>query len=210
MLSPDAIVRKTISRSREILRIIALVLLAGGAEAQQVAPEWQSRNWDVGVFLAGATGEENTNSFSEAQILGGGVSVGRALIENLGQGWRRGQLEWAADFLPLFLPLTPERIYGIGFDPIILRWNSTAGQGRIWPFLELGGGGLHTNQNLPPGDTSTFNFMVRGGGGVRVAMGRAQALEIGARWLHISNANLGNRNPEFNGIQVSLGWHWFR
>ena len=164
----------------------------------------------MGVFAAGATGEENTNSFSEAQILSGGFSLGRALTDNIGQGWWRGRIELGADFIPLFRQLSPERIYGIGFDPIILRWNSTVERRRILPFLELAGGGVHTNKNLPAGDTSNFNISARAGGGLRIAVPRAQALEIGRRWSHLSNANLGNRNPEFNGIQVSLGWHWFR
>lgn len=185
------------------------MLLACAAEAQ-ISPDWQNRNWDLGVFVAGATGEENTNSFSEAQILSGGFFVGRALTDNVGRGWWRGGFEFGADFIPLFVQLAPERIQGIAFDPIILRWNSSLERGRIEPFLELGGGGVHTKKNLPAGDTSNFNFIARGGGGVRVAVRRTQAFEIGCRWWHVSNANLGNRNPEFNGIQVSVGWHWFR
>jgi len=161
------------------------------------------------VFVAASTGEENANSFSETQILSGGFFVGRVLTDKIGQGWRRGRVEFGADFIPLFVQLTPQRIYGIGFDPILLRWNSSA-RGRIAPFLELGGGGVHTNKNLPAGDTSNFNFMARAGGGVQIAARRRQVFEIGCRWLHISNANLGNRNPAFNGIQVSLGWHWLR
>src|SRR6266849_4902604 len=37
-----------------------------------------------------------------------------------------------------------------------------------------------------------------------------QSLDVGCRWLHISNANLGVRNPEFNGVEISLGYHWFK
>lgn len=188
----------------------AFLLVAGAAGAQAAAPEWHSRNWDFGVFVAGATGEENTNSFAEAQIVSGGFFLGRALTDEIGQGWRRGRVEFGADFIPLFVQLTPERINGIGFDPLILRWNSSVERGRVSPFLELGGGGVHTNENLPAGDTSNFNFMARAGGGVRIAGGQAQVFEIGCRWWHISNANLGSRNPEFNGIQLSLGWHWLR
>lgn len=186
------------------------VLLAGAAAPQAISPDWQNRNWELGVFAAGATGEENTNSFSEAQILSGGFFVARALTDKIGQGWWSGRVEFGADFLPLFVQLAPQRIHGIGFDPVILRWNSSVGRGRMAPFLELGGGGVHTNKKLPAGDSSNFNFMVHGGGGVRIAVRRDQAFEIGCRWWHISNANLGNRNPEFNGIQLSLGWHWLR
>jgi hypothetical protein len=189
---------------------MSILLLIGCAHAQSIFPKGQDRNWDFGVVAAGATGEENTNSFSEAQILSGGIFVGKALTDEIGRGWRRGQFEIGADFLPLFVQFAPQRTYGVAFDPIILRWNSSLHRGRVAPFIELGGGGVHTNVNLPAGNTSNFNFIARGGGGIQIATRRAQALEIGCRWWHISNANLGARNPEFNGIQVSVGWHWFR
>jgi len=41
-----------------------------------------------------------------------------------------------------------------------------------------------------------------------VSTTRRQSFDIGCRWSHISNANLGIENPEFNGIQVSLGYHF--
>jgi hypothetical protein len=37
-----------------------------------------------------------------------------------------------------------------------------------------------------------------------------QAFDIGCRWSHISNANLGTENTEFNGVQVNIAYHWFR
>jgi lipid A 3-O-deacylase len=197
--------RETLNFSK--LAALGVLLLIGCVPA---FPEAQSRGWDFGVFAAAATGEENTNIFSEAQILGGGVFLGKALTGEMGRGWRRGQLEFGADFLPVFVQLAPQRIYGVGLDPMVLRWNSSLHRGRVTPFVELAGGGLHTSQNLPAGDTSNFNFIARAGGGLQVATGHAQAFEIACRWWHISNANLGTRNPEFNGIQVSLGWHWFK
>jgi hypothetical protein len=33
---------------------------------------------------------------------------------------------------------------------------------------------------------------------------------VGLRWSHISNANLGVINTEFNGIQLSLAYHWYK
>lgn len=175
----------------------------------QSPPEIQNHSLDFSGWAAGATGEEGFNSFAESQIFTAGVFVGIPLTSEMGDSWYRGRLQYGADFIPVFVQLTP-RISGIGFDPVILRWISSARRGRVVPFIELGGGGLHTNRNFPRGDTSTFNFMARGGGGVQIATRRAQSLEIACRWWHISNANLGDRNPEFNGIQVSVGWHWFK
>lgn len=174
------------------------------------ASESQTRGWDISVWAAGATGEEKTNSLSEAQILSAGVFVGKTLTDEIGSGWRRGRLEYGFDVAPAFVQLKPQRIHGTEFDPLILRWNSSLHLGRVAPYIELGGGAVHTPSNFPVGDTSNFNFIARGGGGILISTKRAQSFEVGCRWWHISNANLGNRNPEFNGIQVSVGWHWYK
>jgi hypothetical protein len=183
--------------------------LTGSLFAQSTS-EIESRNWDLGVWAAGATGEESQNSFSETQIFTAGAFVGRALTGEIGSGWRRGRLEYVAEIAPVFVQFAPQGIRGISFTPVIFRWNTALHRGRVAPFIELGGGAVHTGVNFPSGDTSTFNFIARGGGGILVTIKRAQALEISCRWWHISNANLGNQNPEFNGIQVNVGWHWFK
>lgn len=211
-LASLAISLRTLAPSR--FKAFALVLLAtsalSGLAYTQSDPKFDNRNWDVSVWAAGATGEEGTNSFSEAQIVTGGIFVGRTVSGEIGRGWRRGSFEYGADFVPVFVQFAAHRASGTAFDPLILRWNSGLHRGRVSSFLDLGGGGVHTNHNFPQGNTSTFNFIARGGGGILIATKPAQALEIGCRWGHISNANLGTQNPEFNGIQVSLGWHWFK
>lgn len=187
-----------------------LLILSRPSGAQTRLSEMQSRTWDFSVFVAGATGEESTNSFAEAQILSGGFFVGKRLTGEIGSGWRRGSLELGGDVAPLFVQFTPTRLHGIAFDPLIFRWNSSLRTRRFMPYIELGGGAVRTNVNLPAGDTSDFNFIARGGGGIQVFTAKRQSFDISCRWYHVSNANLGTENPEFNGIQVSLGYHWFK
>jgi lipid A 3-O-deacylase len=177
-------------------------------EGQTFVPP--NATWDVGIWAAGATGEENTNSFAEAQILTAGFSLGHSLTGEIGSGWRRGALEYALDVSPLFRTYGNQKIRGTAFDPVILRWNSSLRSGRLAPFIELGGGAVTTPVNLPPGNTSSFNFMARGGGGVHLFTGNRQSLDLGFGWWHISSANLGVRNPEFNGLQLVVGYHWFK
>jgi hypothetical protein len=160
--------------------------------------------------MAGATGEEITNSFAEAQIVSAGILVGRTITEEMGRGWRRGKLEYAADLVPLFVTRGNQDTHGIQFDPVIFRWNSSPHTERVAPYIELGGGAVITPTNLPPGNTSSFNFTATGGGGIYLRTRRRQALDFGLRWAHISNANLGVDNTEFNGIRVSVGYHWYR
>lgn len=78
------------------------------------------------------------------------------------------------------------------------------------PYIELAGGGVRTNVNLPAGNTSDFNLTASGGAGFYLQWKRRQAWDLGARGAHISNANLGGQNPEFNGVQLRLAYHWFR
>jgi hypothetical protein len=187
-----------------------LLLVVRPLYSQAGLPATQNRGWDIGVWVAGETGEEKINSFSEAQIVTAGVFVGKVLTDEIGHGWRRGSFEYGFDIIPVFRQLRPQGIYGGGIEPVILRWNSSLRARRVAPYIELGGGAVRTNSNLPAGTTSNFNFTARGGGGIRILTKRRQGVEIGCRWSHISNANLGVNNPEFNGIQVSVGYHWFK
>jgi hypothetical protein len=190
---------------------LILLLLATPALAQQhPLPPAQKGTWDISVWMAGATGEENTDSFAEARIWSGGVFVGKVLTGGIGGGRWRGNLEYGVNLIPLFVTSGNQTVRGGGFDPVVLRWNFTHFAGRVLPYIELAGGGAATTSNLPPGDTSSFNFTTKGGGGIHLFTGNRQSLDISCRWYHISNANLGARNPEFNGVQVSLGYHWFR
>ena len=184
------------------------LLSLGSAHSQSIAPGNSHKGWDLQAWTAVETGEENLNSFSQAQILTAGFSLGKILTHEIGSGWRRGRIEYGFSLIPVFRQFRPQSLYGGGFEPVILRWNSSPRAGRVSPYIEVAGGGVRTNANLPAGDTSNFNFTARGGGGIQLRTGQSRALDIGCRWSHISNANLGVRNPEFNGIQISFGYHW--
>jgi hypothetical protein len=189
---------------------LTLLFAASSACAQNAPPTPQKWNWDLSVWVAGETGEEITNSFAESQILSAGVFIGRAITGLHGRGWRRGSFEYAFDVVPVFETYGNQHVHGFGFDPVIVRWNSAVHTARVSPYIELAGGGLITNSNLPPENTSSFNFTPKGGGGIYIRTRDRQAFDVGVRWSHISNANLGVQNPEFNGVQVSFAYHWLR
>jgi hypothetical protein len=200
-----------VARCARIWSIVSLLLLCYVAQAQdRLSPTVPNGKWDVSIWAAGATGEENTNSFSEARIWTAGVYLGKVMNRELAGGWRRGSLEYGFDLIPLFVTSKNQSAHGGAFEPIILKWLSSHGIGRSVPYIELAGGAVFTTTNLPPGNTSNVNFMARGGGGIQVFTRKRQSLDIACGWMHVSNANLGVRNPEFNGIQVKLGYHWFK
>jgi Lipid A 3-O-deacylase (PagL) len=190
--------------------ILFLLLVSSTAFTQDLPALGHKGRLDLSVWVSGETGEELTNSFAESQIFCAGAFAGWQITGQHGSAWRRGSLEYAFDFMPVFETYGGQRTHGWGFDPVILRWNSALHSSRISPYIDLAGGGVSTPVNLPPGNTSSFNFTAKGGGGIYLQTRKGQALDIGFRWSHISNANLGVQNPEFNGLQLSLAYHWFR
>lgn len=196
-------------RATRMLCLIFL-LLTSLAHAQNPPLPNEKGTWDLSAWTAGETGEEITNSLTEAQVWSAGFFAGRVLTGEHGKKWLRGNFEYAFGFMPVFETYGNQHIHGWGFDPLILRWNLALHTNRVSPYIELAGGGLSTNANLPPDNSSNFNFTPRGGAGIYIRVRRKQALDLACRWSHISNANLGVQNPEFNGIQVSLGYHWFK
>jgi lipid A 3-O-deacylase PagL len=192
------------------LLIVLTFAIAPRCLSQNIIRENGSRPWDFGIWVTGATGKELTGSFAEAQIVTAGFGVEKVITGELGNGWRRGRLAFGGNVIPLFVQLRPGRPYGFGVEPVILRWNSSWHATTWSPYIELAGGGVFTNTNLPAGDTSDVNFTARIGGGIQIHWGKREAVDLSCRWLHISNANLGRENPQFNGIQLTVGYHWHR
>ncbi len=199
-------------RSLTIRQILGLIILCTACPvyAQNSPPSPHHENWDFSVWVAVETGEELTNSFSESQIWSAGIFVGRMITGERLNSWRRGRLEYAANFMPVFETYGNQHVHGYGFEPVIFRWNSAMHTARLSPYIELAGGGVSTNANLPPGNTSSFNFTAKGGGGIYLRTRPRQSFDVGLHWSHVSNANLGVDNFEFNGVQLSLAYHWFK
>src|SRR5580704_19722962 len=96
-----------ISRLRAVGPFVLVSMLLVHPVGAQSDSQGQPRNWDVGIWMAGATGEENTNSFAEAQILTAGIFAGKVLTDEIGRGWRRGRFEYGVDVIPLFRQFRP-------------------------------------------------------------------------------------------------------
>jgi hypothetical protein len=69
--------------------------------------------------------------------------------------------------------------------------------------MELNGGVLFTNHNVPTG-TNTVNFASSLALGTHILQEKYN-WSIEARYMHISNAGLAVPNPGINTVQVRLG-----
>ncbi len=118
-------------------------------------------------------------------------------------GFLRGRFEYAVDAIPVFVISQPANTaYGVGFDPLGLKWNFER-HGKFSPFLELTGGVVRTNHNIPTG-TNTVNFMDQAALGTHI-LGAKYNVSLELRYMHISNAGLATPNPGINPVQVRLG-----
>jgi len=186
--------------NKTALVLIATTLLIFSAVCSaQTGPE--QGDHEVQIFAGGGHsvpgGTKNTGAFN-AGLRYGWVLTGLHL-----PGFLRGRFEYAVDAVPLFLIFQPANTaYGVGFDPLGLKWNFER-RGRLSPYLELTGGVVYTNHDVPTG-TNTVNFMDQAALGTHL-LGEKYNWSLELRYMHISNAGLGNLNPGINTVQVRLG-----
>jgi lipid A 3-O-deacylase len=118
-------------------------------------------------------------------------------------GILRGRFEYAVDVVPVYLIFQPANTaYAWGFNPLVLKWNF-ARHGRFSPYLELSGGVLFSNHDIPM-YTNDVNFSPSAALGTHI-LGEKYNWSVDVRYLHISSAGLGDYNPGLNTVQVRLG-----
>jgi lipid A 3-O-deacylase len=179
--------------------LVATVAIAQAQSIEQGATELEI--WTSGGHSVSG-GRGNTGIWSA------GLRYGWVLTNAHGPLFLRGRFEYALDAVPAYLIFQSRNtVYGVGLNPLNLKWNFAA-PGRIHPYLELSGGTLFTTDKVPP-RTSKVNFTPSAAIGTHI-LGENYAWSIEARYLHISNAGLGDLNPGINTFEVRLGIGKFR
>lgn len=190
------------------ISLLILLLSAPAASAQYLrANSFPDGSWSFQVWAGGA--DSLYGWTADSGVITVGVRVTEAITRQHGPGWFRGNLAYGFDVVPI--AATHQRgttVYGGGANPLVLDWNFTSHQNLV-PYFEVAGGFLLTNTELPP-NASLFNFFAQAGPGVHILLDSKHALNIGARYFHLSNATLGTVNPGMNGFNVTVGYEWFR
>ena len=156
---------------------------------------------EVQVWTGG--GHSVPGGTSKTGVWNAGLRFGWILTRPHGPGFLKGRFEYALDATPAFLIFQPgNTAYGAGFSPLGLKWNF-ATRGRTAPYLELNGGTLFTNHDVPVG-TNNVNFTSAAALGTHI-LGARYNWSVELRYMHISNAGLATPNPGINTVQVRLG-----
>lgn len=195
---------------RHLTSIFLLALCAATAWAQSDdAAAIRREHWVSGVIVGGGVGLiDRTNvKFTRA-----GVRIGRVMTGELGKGPLRGTFELDAELMPVDYVLWGgyRDVYGFGINPVVMKWNFTAGHKMI-PYFVTQSGMLHTKDKVPPGNTSTVNFTSGAGVGFNYFLKPGRSVNFDVRAVHLSNASLGDHNPGVNaGLQFSVGYNWWK
>jgi hypothetical protein len=200
----------TFSLLRKLGVALSVILLGATGFAQNSAqfPLADNQLWEFGLWGGEAIGKAAGEGFGATRITMAGFHAGRVIEEYPSAGGKR-TLEYTIELQPLFLVTKRRQTYGGGFSPVGLKWNF-APRGRYRPYVDFNGGAMFTQKNVPPGNTSAFNFTITAGPGVMIAMSGNQALSVSLRYWHLSNAALGDSNPAFNTIELEVGYHWLK
>lgn len=181
--------------------IVVAVLVANGAAQTDANPGPEEGGHEVQMWAGGGHsvpgGTQSTEAF-DAGARYGWVITGPHLPWVL-----RGRFEYAVDIVPVYMIFQPRQTaYAGGFNPLVLKWNFVR-RHRFSPYFELSGGALFSNKNIPM-YTNTVNFSPSAALGVHI-LGAKYNWSVAVRYLHISNAGLGDFNPGLNTVQVRLG-----
>jgi len=198
--------------------LAAFLLLVCSAAAQDLpSKSLGDRPWDLGLFAGFAT-DTDSRYPTQFNFLMLGGRIGKVLTPEIGKGWVRGNFEWALDIIPVYPAFHGDSTfgahdgvtYGIGANPVVLKWNFTHGK-KFAPFVEASGGFLVTSRDFPVSDSSSFNFVSTGGAGFHYFLKPKRAVTFTGKVFHLSNASNGDRNPGINsGLQFTIGYNWFR
>jgi hypothetical protein len=95
---------------------------------------------------------------------------------------------------PVYLYYQRKRVYGSGVSPVGFQWDFLPLH-RIQPFFSGNGGFIYFSQPVLNPQGSQFMYTIDYGAGFNIFHHKNQAITIGYRYQHLSNANISHHNP---------------
>ena len=179
----------------------SFVIAVAGLGFGQAEPGPEEGGNEVQVWAGG--GHSVPGGTRRTGVFDAGLRYGWVITGPHLPGILRGRFEYAVDAVPAYLIFQPvNTAYGVGFNPLGLKWDFER-RGRLTPYLELGGGVLFSNHNIPT-YTNKVNFSPSAAFGTHI-LGEKYNWSVEVRYMHISNAGLAANNPGLNTVQVRVG-----
>lgn len=113
-----------------------------------------------------------------------------------------------AQTTPNLSPTIRQTTYGFGFTPAGFRFLFLPKK-RLKPFLATDAGFIFFKKPVPIPESTSYDFIGSFGGGVQYQIKRDKAINLGYRYFHISNMNIGEVNPGYNANIFYIGYSFF-
>jgi opacity protein-like surface antigen len=188
-----------------LLRLLfTTVCLAGLASGQD-----RTANNEFGVWFDGQFGNGHAfGSTTDSRMYQVEARYGRLVYTN-----NFLALRYVAEIVPLSVVGDPQAngqrvyAYGAGGSPVGIQINFLQNR-RVQPFVNTGGGFLYFNRQMF--GATQLNFTAQLGAGVQVFTSKHRSIDLGYKYHHISNANLGNINPGMDSHVLFIGVSFLR
>ncbi len=102
-----------------------------------------------------------------------------------------------------------QRAYGSGLSPVGFQWGYKP-LSKVQPFLSTDGGFIYFGNKVLSPQGSQFMYTIDFGGGINFYHLKRQAVTIGYRYQHLSNANISLHNPGMDASTFYVGISRFR
>ena len=129
--------------------------------------------------------------------------------------WDSVSLEYTLDIFPAAVVFEPNRVrrgkssfYGAGLSPLGFKINFGQ-QSWIKPFIAASVGFLYFEEDVPVPGSSRFNFTPEAGLGVQFFLTPKNALTLGYKLHHMSNAYTSRSNPGMDSHVLYAGFSFF-
>ncbi len=133
--------------------------------------------------------------------------IGVVVTDEIQAGILTGNFEVLVE--PFFARFTQPFSAEAAGGALVFKYNLLS-FGRWMPFWDAGAGMLWTNLAPRIRELSTpLNFVIETGPGVQYFMTAQTTLTFGVRYVHISNAETGERNIGLNSVLPYAGLSWF-
>lgn len=197
-----------------VLLVLSAVFAFGhleGAETSPVAGYALAKGTNEFGLWAGGSPDSSRifGDIGDRKLVLFGLRYGRILA-----AWDWGSLEYTLDIFPAAVVFEPDRvrrgsstIYGAGLSPLGLKVNF--GQSWIQPFVAASVGFLYFEDDIPVPDSSRFNFTPEFGLGLQFFLTPKQALTLGYKLHHMSNADTSRNNPGMDSHVIYVGFSFF-
>jgi hypothetical protein len=126
-------------------------------------------------------------------------------------------LKYTADLIPVAvmnfpdlatLAVTRKTAYAIGVTPFGIQANFRPAK-KYQPFVDLSGGFMYFNKQVPNALGTKFHFTAALGGGVEIRTKKNRAVTLGYKYYHVSNGQRGEINPGFDNNLFYIGYTFF-